>query len=334
MKIKKDSLGDRIKYYESFCTNTKLYHTIPIIVRLDGVAFHTFTKGLNRPFDERLSHCMLETTKFLCKEVNATIGYTQSDEITLVLGTQNFDSKIYFDAKLFKLTSVLASKATVKFNELIRQNLPEKASKNPVFDCRIFNVPSEEEAINCLIWRQNDAKRNAISMAAQAKFSHKELHGKSSKQMLEMLETNNVDFKKYPGFFKNGVFIKKKTLTFLKECFIKINPDNLVVSNNSLTSIKDYRWYIEEINSKKSIIRYSDGSINLSSVAATYLKSEQEAEDLKNFISNVCIKFSLEDSPESFTRNNWENVFEDLELSNLENRVDFVYRNADPIFKK
>lgn len=208
--MKSDSLGDRIKFFESSTTQTRLLHTIPIICRLDGCSFHTFTKGLKRPYDERLSKCMIETTKYLCKLTNAKIGYTQSDEITLVLNSDKFESKVYFDSKLFKISSVLASKCSVYFNQMIQQEIPEKARLLPVFDCRVFNVPSKEEAVNVLVWREQDATRNSISMAAQSLYSHRELQKKSSNEMQELIFQKGINWNDYPSFFKRGTYIQKK----------------------------------------------------------------------------------------------------------------------------
>lgn len=244
--MKKDSLGDRIKFYESFTTSAKLMHNIPIIVRLDGCAFHNFTKGLNRPYDENLSKLMIETTKYLCSETNAKIGYTQSDEITLILFTDSFESKILFDAKLFKLTSVLASKCSTFFNSKLSEYLPSKKDKMPVFDCRIFNVPSKAEAANTLLWRKKDAIRNSISMAAQSNFSHKDLQNKSSRDMLSMLEQKNIIWENYPSFFKWGTFVKKHTLKF-KASLI-----------HSLIDLKcEYNTFVD---TKEKFITFSDKS--------------------------------------------------------------------------
>lgn len=332
--MSKDSLGDRIKYYESFCTSTKLHHNIPIIIRLDGVSFHTFTKGLNRPFDARLTRCMVETTRFLCKELNAVVGYTQSDEITLILFTESFDSKVYFDAKLYKLISVIASKATVKFNELINKEIPEKASKNPVFDCRIFNVPSKEEAVNCLIWRQMDAKRNAISMAAQSVYSHKELQCKSSSQKIELLNQKQIDFNEYPSSFKEGTFIFKNEIVYNREDFEPLQDKTLYLNNNKLGVDETDKWYLYYRQDDKKIYLGSivnTGRIFQSSVSCEYFENYQEASEFKTKIENIIKKFK--DNPEinSFSRFAWKESF--IDLLKLNNRANFIFNNESAIFK-
>lgn len=211
--MSKDSLGDRMKFFEGMSNSQKLYHTIPIMIRLDGVAFHNFTKGLKRPYDERLSQIMVETTKFLCQLINARIGYTQSDEISLILFSDVFESSVLYDGKFFKLCSTLASKASVFFNKLLPESLPEKKEESPVFDCRIWNVPSKIEAVNTLIWREKDATRNSISMAAQSCFSHGELQKKSSSELQEMLYNHfRINWNNYPTFFKRGTYIQRKKI--------------------------------------------------------------------------------------------------------------------------
>jgi tRNA(His) 5'-end guanylyltransferase len=209
MKDSKDSLGDRMKEYESTGTSNRLMPLLPVMIRLDGVAFHTFTKGLKRPYDERLSKLMIDTTKYLVKLTNARVGYTQSDEISLVLISDDFASQTYFDAKVYKILSVLAARTSVYFNQLLPSAIPEKRSAEPVFDCRVWNVPNRVEAANTLLWREQDASRNSVSMAAQSLYSHKELQGKSCNEMQEMIFQKSINWNDYPAFFKRGTYIRR-----------------------------------------------------------------------------------------------------------------------------
>jgi tRNA(His) 5'-end guanylyltransferase len=209
---KKDSLGERMKDYESGNAG-RFMPMLPVLVRLDGCAFHTFTRGLKRPYDERLSKIMIETTRELVKKTNACIGYTQSDEISLVLYSESAESQIYFDGKISKIISTLAATTSVLFNKLMLQYLPEKADSDPVFDCRAFQVPNKVEAVNALLWREKDAIRNSVSMAAQSYYSHKELHKKSCAEMHDMLYAKGINFNNYPQFFKNGSYIQRKIST-------------------------------------------------------------------------------------------------------------------------
>jgi tRNA(His) 5'-end guanylyltransferase len=207
-----DTLGDRIKFYESQGLPDRFLPLLPVVIRLDGVAFHTFTKGLSRPYDKRLSDLMIETTKFLVKETNARCGYTQSDEITLVLFSDTHESQIYFDGRVQKILSVLPARASVFFNEKLTSYLPEKAGVSPVFDCRAFTVPNKTEAVNTLIWREKDATRNSVSMAAQAYYSHKELDKKSSSDKQELLFKKGINWNDYPAFFKRGTYVQRKLI--------------------------------------------------------------------------------------------------------------------------
>jgi tRNA(His) guanylyltransferase len=213
MKTKsKDSIGDRMKGYEAHETLRRSMKRLPICVRIDGRAFHTFTRGLDRPFDEGFAQAMIETTRFLVSETHAKIGYTQSDEITLVFWDGSFTSEPIFGGKLFKLTSILASLATGKFMSLIPVLIPSKIGKIAAFDARIFQVPSLDEAANLLLWRWIDARKNSISMAAQAHFSPKQLHGKPASARLEMLEEVGVIWDELPDRLKWGTFIQRKVV--------------------------------------------------------------------------------------------------------------------------
>ena len=229
MSNKKDSLGDRMK--ENYENRAKTYLTrrMPVIIRLDGKAFHSFTKGLKKPYDEIFHNTMNATTKYLCENIQGCkLGYTQSDEITLLL--TDYDTLTtdgWFDYAVQKICSVSASMATMAFNKYFRQyvsdyydsvmalqdfDLEDKycaALYNKLdiamFDSRCFNIP-KEEVTNCLIWRQQDATRNAIQMLGQCNFSHRELHEKSCADIQDMLMTQKgINFNDMPTEFKRGV---------------------------------------------------------------------------------------------------------------------------------
>ena len=206
----KTSLGDRMKSYEAPSTSRKAFKGQPLVVRLDGKSFHTFTKGLARPFDQRLSSLMVETTKALVDRFQAKVGYTQSDEITLVWHVECDSSSEYpFDGRFQKMESLLAAFATAVFNQRLAEFLPEKVGQLPIFDARAFVVPTLTEAYHAVLWRQQDATKNAISMAAQSMFSHKELIGKHGPEMQEMMWRKGVNFNDYPAFFKRGTFVRR-----------------------------------------------------------------------------------------------------------------------------
>lgn len=215
----KTSLGDRMKFYETRFTQEKFTPLNPIIARLDGRAFHNFTRGLQRPFDKRLSDLMIETTKYLVEQSYARCGYTQSDEISLVWLAEEFESEIFFAGKLQKMNSILASMATAFFNKNLEKFLPEKVNLMPIFDCRVFQVPNEKEAVNCFIWREQDATRNSIQSAARSIYSHNECNKKNASMLQEMLFKKGVNWNDYPSFFKRGTYIRRHKTT--KPCTIQ-----------------------------------------------------------------------------------------------------------------
>lgn len=204
-----DDLGDRMKLFEQTEAGRKLMPLLPCLVRLDGKGFHNWTADLERPYDKRLADSMVELTKILVDESAAKIGYTQSDEITLVLHSDTFESQLFFDGKIQKLTSVLASMATGFFNEIVRKKFGTNRAL-AFFDCRAWNVPNKAEAANAVLFREMDAAKNSISMAARCYFSHKELQGKNGSEMQEMMFKQGVNWNDYPTFFKRGTFIRRK----------------------------------------------------------------------------------------------------------------------------
>lgn len=204
--MKTETLGDIQKTYESMEAARTLMPGLPVMIRLDGRAFHTFTKGLTRPFHGGLSQAMINTTKRLCEELNACIGYTQSDEITLILDDEK---PILFNGKIQKLTSVVTSMATLFFNEEKKALVSEKADTPAFFDCRVWNVPSRTAAAANLVWRENDATKNSITMAALSVFSHKEIDGKNSAEKIDMLFSKGIKWEAYPAFFKRGTYIQR-----------------------------------------------------------------------------------------------------------------------------
>jgi tRNA(His) guanylyltransferase len=207
----KTTLGDRMKSYEAPDTSRKAFKGQPLVARLDGKAFHTFCKGLQRPFDERLSRLMVRVMSALVDRFNAKIGYTQSDEITLVWFSDSTSSTEYvFDGRFQKLNSLLAAYATAVFNRDLQTFLPEKGGELPIFDCRSFVVPNLLEAYHAVLWRQQDCTKNAISMAAQSMFSHRSLQGQNGSQMQErMWSEKGVNFNDYPAAFRRGTFARR-----------------------------------------------------------------------------------------------------------------------------
>lgn len=222
----RDDLGDRMKDYYESRSKTRLTRRMPVIIRLDGKAFHTLTRGFEKPFDMVMVRAMQETMKYLCENIQGCVlGYTQSDEITLVLiDYQNLNSDAWFDYEVQKLCSVSASMATFAFNRNFARLAalePEKktkqtnayteaASKGAFFDARCFNIP-KEEVTNCLLWRQQDATRNSIHMTGRAYFSHKQIEGLNSNDIQNLLfQEKGINWNDLPTTLKRGSCCIKK----------------------------------------------------------------------------------------------------------------------------
>jgi tRNA(His) 5'-end guanylyltransferase len=200
----KDQLGDRMKSQYESRTKYFLPRRTYTIIRLDGKAFHTFTKGFKRPYDLDLMWCMDETTRQLCENIQGVkLAYTQSDEISLLLTDFEKDtSQAFFDGQIQKIASVAASMATAFFNQAMMDR--QLTDKLAFFDARVFSIPDPIEVENYFIWRQQDCVRNSISMTAQSLYSHKELHGKNTNKMQDMCIVAGVNWNDQPAEFKRG----------------------------------------------------------------------------------------------------------------------------------
>lgn len=235
-----DSIGTRMKEYYEAVPKTKLMRRTPVAIRIDGKAFHTFTRDFQKPFDMILMTSMRETMKYLCKNIQGCVfGYTQSDEITLILiDYQTLTTDAWFDYEVQKLCSVSASMATMAFNNFFSVSIDDYGKANiedwylggtnrelsdnersalkyiesynkslaggAMFDARCFNIP-KEEVCNLIYWRQLDATRNSIQMVGQAYFSHKQLEGKKCNDIQDMLmEQFDVNWNNYSTACKRG----------------------------------------------------------------------------------------------------------------------------------
>lgn len=253
-----DDLGRRMKEYYEQIPKTKLMKRTPVIIRIDGKAFHSFTKGFKRPFDDVLIESMQQTMKYLCENIQGCVlGYHQSDEISLVLiDYQKLTSDAWFDYEVQKICSVAASMATMAFNKIFEQNCIEYSSvipntelgreivstysrsleKGAMFDARCFNIP-KEEVTNYIYWRQLDAIRNSIQMVGQANFSHKELHGKSCNQIQDMLMIQkDINWNDFPVYQKRGSCCVKESYSTV----------NLSTYTGSIDAITRMRWIIDK----------------------------------------------------------------------------------------
>ena len=224
---------DRMKEQYEIRTRSYLQRRTYVLLRLDGVSFSKYTKGLERPFDKGLIDDMNEVAIFLCEKIQgARFSFVQSDEISILLTDfENKETSAWFDYEVQKIVSVSASMAAAKFNQLrlIRalnmktyqikhtedENLVFDIVKNlklPYFDSRAFVVSDPFEVANYFIARQKDCSRNSITMAAQSLYSHKELMGKSSSEKQEMMFKKGVNWNDYPIRFRRGGFICKKEI--------------------------------------------------------------------------------------------------------------------------
>ena len=231
----RDSLGTRMKTYYEEVPKFRLYRRTPVAIRIDGKAFHTFTRGFKKPFDEILIKSMQQTMLYLCENIQGCVlGYTQSDEITLILQDyKTLTTSAWFDYEIQKICSISASMATMAFNryfadivneaynyhtttedgchrindikvfEQLFDNYFSKIGK-AMFDARCFNIP-KEEVTNLIFWRQLDAARNSVQMVGQAYFSHQELQNKSCNDIQDMLmEKYNINWNDFPTTQKRG----------------------------------------------------------------------------------------------------------------------------------
>ena len=226
-----DDLGCRMKTFYEQIPKTKLMRRCPVAIRIDGRAFHTFTRGFQRPFDEVLIKSMLERMIFLCENIlGCVLGYSLSDEITLILvDYKKLTSSAWFDYKVQKICSIAASMATMPFNKFFEkhvneyrfskwegiskyedgtrgyiQTLLDAVGKGAMFDARCLNIP-KEEVTNLVYWRQLDASRNSIQMVGQANFSLKELQNKSCNDIQDMLMTQRgINWNDLPTYQKRG----------------------------------------------------------------------------------------------------------------------------------
>ena len=205
----KDTLGDKMKEFEMVEAGRKLSY--PICIRLDGRGFSKFTRHLKRPYDERLSSLMIDATKALVIETGARIGYTQSDEISLIILDPNIEKETtgYFGLRAQKLCSITAAFVSAFFAREISSRIPERAGSSPLFDSRAWSVPTEIDAAAVLLWRELDARKNAATMAASCYFSHNFLLNKTGAEKIALLKDKGVDFDQYPNFFKRGTYIKR-----------------------------------------------------------------------------------------------------------------------------
>lgn len=245
------NIAERMKQYES-TSHISLLRKTPVIIRIDGKAFHTFTKDMEKPFSYELSQCMQETAKYLVQNIQGCkLAYVQSDEISLLLTDyETIYTDCWFGYTLQKLVSISASMATMAFNKQwldfelnYRDDClsgDQKSSKINIieyamFDSRAFNLP-QEEVCNYFIWRQQDATRNSIQMVGQSHFSHKELQNKNCNQIQDMLMLNkNINWNDTPTIYKRGFCVyKRKIMTNFNFTGTSITNSGIEMDGNGI----------------------------------------------------------------------------------------------------
>ena len=258
-----DELGTRMKTYYEQIPKTKLMRRTPVCIRVDGKAHHSFTRGFEKPFDNIYVKAMQQTMKYMCENIQGCVlGYTQSDEITLILvDYKTLESGAWFDYEVQKMCSVAASMATMAFNKAFEKaidkyveatayfgdfdveekyidRLYKSLDNGAMFDARVFNVP-KEEVTNLIYWRQLDAIRNSVQMVGQANFPHKQLQGKSCNIIKQMLtEQKWIVWDELPVYLQRGsCCIKSET-----ETTYAVEKDGEVITG----AIERPHWIIDQ----------------------------------------------------------------------------------------
>lgn len=245
-KNKGGALGNRMKRYEEV-PKTLLVRRMPAIIRVDGKAFHSFTKGMTKPFDEELKNAMVAATKELCREIQgAKIAYSQSDEISiLVIDYEKIGTDAWFDYQVQKMASVSASIWSAYMNEFIRPY----TKKIALCDSRVFNLP-KEEVNNYFLWRQQDATKNSISMVAQSLFSHGSLQGLSGPKMQEkMFQEKGINWNNLPTWQKRGLCVTKQEIKKKDSIRYKWEVDNEIpIFSQDSNYIEQYIYKEKPLN--------------------------------------------------------------------------------------
>lgn len=278
-----DELGKRMKEFYENVPKTRLVRRMPVAIRIDGKAFHTFTKGFAKPFDEVLIKAMQNTMKYLCENIQGCVlGYHQSDEITLILiDYKKLTSSAWFDYEVQKMCSIAASMATMAFNRFFAEEVKhydysitreqngdltkemydqyavytKALAKGAMFDARCFNIP-KEEVTNLIYWRQLDAARNSVQMVGQANFSHKELQNKSCNEIQDMLMIQKgINWNDFPTYQKRGsccIKSDRTTTASVDGKTIAVERPHWIIDNDIPQFKNEAREYVDRL------IRVSD----------------------------------------------------------------------------
>lgn len=241
------NLSDWCKWLEKNFSPEIMIPTLPVIIRLDGNNFSKWTKNLEKPYDRNLTKLMVETTKFLVKETNAVVGYTQSDEISLILYSSDRKSSIYNDGKKQKILSKLTGQCVSFFNNKRLELLPNH-NKIANFDCRIYQAPSLHDACVQLLWRENDATKNSIQMLGHSEYSDEQLHKLNTSEIQDKLMIEKgINWNDLEPCLKRGTYIRrvKTSKPFSESELLGLPPKheahknpNLIIEQNLISEIE------------------------------------------------------------------------------------------------
>jgi tRNA(His) 5'-end guanylyltransferase len=261
-----DALGNRMKSFYEDRFRYKLPRRSFTVIRIDGKAFHTYTKGLKKPFDNGLMEDMDQTAVYLCKNIQgAKLAYVQSDEISLVLTDfDDLDTAAWFDGNIQKMASIAASLATAKFNQLrmTRSCMERNFNLDPddlekfklaMFDARVFQIPYIEEVINYFVWRQQDATRNSVQAVAQYFYSYEELLGKKQNDLQEMIFQKGSNWNNYTPGEKRGRLIRKVEKKYLRRGSEVTVIEDEEGFNVNMSGVNVYSRAVWEVNPETPI---------------------------------------------------------------------------------
>lgn len=219
------ALEEKHREIESEVTSPTINMDFPVVIRLDGHAFRTYTRKLDKPFDARLVQAMDAVTRFLVEETKADVGYTQSDEISLAFMS---GAKLPFSGRILKICSLWAGMASAKLNEAVAEAGISRSNGMPYFDCRISNRDTLEDLADYFLWRETDGMRNSTAMLAQSLFSKKELFKVNQEGMREMLRRRGCPWEHLPIREQRGAYFYREvhTVPMDEETLAKIPEKN------------------------------------------------------------------------------------------------------------
>lgn len=208
----RDDLGNRLKVKYERATQQHVQQRTHLIIRLDGKAFHTFTRKAEKPHDLRLSVTFNVAVSKLCKSIDgAKFAYLQSDEVSILVtdfATKN--TSMWLDGNVQKICSISSSILTAEFNNYLKTNTSFENTALAYFDSRVFTISDPVEVYNYFVWRQQDCTRNSINSMAQTLYSHKQLQGKNCNELQELIFQKGTNWNDLSTEFKRGKIIKKE----------------------------------------------------------------------------------------------------------------------------